>query len=114
ASCSHLAAMRANYALRLNCDSSLPPVPTRCLADKKETRSTGPRLTADQAVEFSSIAPQIRTWKMSRGTHLVADDDGTDVFLSLIPIFFRKGWIDCLRPRNFSMETVTSRESPRS
>jgi len=31
-----------------------------------------------------------------------------------MPIFFRNGWIDCLRPRNFSMETLTSRESPGS
>ncbi len=28
------------------------------------------------------------------------------------PIFFRNGWIDSLRPRNFSMEMFTSRESP--
>ena len=29
-----------------------------------------------------------------------------------MPIFFRKGSIDCLRPRNFSIDTETSRESP--
>jgi hypothetical protein len=29
-----------------------------------------------------------------------------------MPIFFRNGSTDCLRPRNFSIETVTSRESP--
>src|ERR1700745_3136828 len=30
------------------------------------------------------------------------------------PIFFRNGSIDCLRPRNFSIERLTSRESPGS
>jgi hypothetical protein len=35
-----------------------------------------------------------------------------EVFASLIPIFFKNGCTDCLRPRNFSIDSLTSRESP--
>ena len=37
-------------------------------------------------------------------------------FLSCVPmpIFFKNGSIDCLRPRNFSIDSLTSRESPGS
>jgi hypothetical protein len=44
--------------------------------------------------------------------------DGPDAafFLSCVamPIFFKNGSIDCLRPRNFSIDSLTSRESPGS
>lgn len=44
------------------------------------------------------------------------DGPGGAFFVSCapIPIFFRNGWTDCFRPRNFSMDTLTSRESPTS
>src|SRR2546421_12556215 len=47
---------------------------------------------------------------------LSCDGPAGDFFFSCgpMPIFFRNGWTDCFRPRNFSMEMLTSRESPGS
>ena len=44
------------------------------------------------------------------------DGPAAAFFLSCvpIPIFFRNGSIDCLRPRNLSIDSLTSRESPGS
>ena len=57
------------------------------------------------------------SFRMTALTHLPSCEGPVGVFcLSCgpMPIFFRNGWIDCLRPRNFSMEMLTSRESPAS
>jgi len=44
------------------------------------------------------------------------DGPAAAFFLSCVPmpIFFKNGSIDCLRPRNFSIDSLTSRESPGS
>src|ERR1700736_1541566 len=47
--------------------------------------------------------------------HLLSWDGPAGAFFlspPFTPIFFRNGSTDCLRPRNFSIETVTSRPSP--
>ena len=63
----------------------------------------------------SSNSPQC---KCSRGFGYLVSCDGPAAafFLSCapMPIFFRNGSIDCLRPRNFSIDSLTSRESPGS
>lgn len=57
------------------------------------------------------------SFRMKALTHLPSCEGPVGAFcLSCgpMPIFFRNGWIDCFRPRNFSMEMLTSRESPGS
>src|SRR5947208_3512912 len=49
------------------------------------------------------------------GDHRLSCDGPAGAFVlsaAFTPIFFRNGSTDCLRPRNFSIEPVTSRESP--
>ena len=50
------------------------------------------------------------------GYLLSCDDPAAVFFLSCapMPIFLRNGSIDCLRPKNFSIDSLTSRESPGS
>jgi hypothetical protein len=56
--------------------------------------------------------------KCSRRVGYLVSCDGPAAafFLSCVPmpIFFRNGSMDCLRPRNFSIDSLTSRESPGS
>ena len=63
----------------------------------------------------SSNSPQ-RKCSRRFGYLLSWDGPAAAFFLSCvpIPIFFRNGSIDCLRPRNFSIDSLTSRESPGS
>src|SRR5262249_43672624 len=63
----------------------------------------------------SSNSPQCKCSR--RFAYLVScDGPAAAFFLSCapIPIFFRNGSTDCLRPRNFSIDSLTSRESPGS
>jgi len=63
----------------------------------------------------SSNSPQCKCSR--RFGYLVScDGPAAAFFLSCVPmpIFFRNGSIDCLRPRNFSIDSLTSRESPGS
>ena len=59
-----------------------------------------------------------RQRKCSRrfGYLLSCDGPAAAFFLSCVPmpIFFKNGSTDCLRPRNFSIDSLTSRESPGS
>src|SRR5205823_13789507 len=63
----------------------------------------------------SSNSPQCKRCH-GFGYLLSCDGPAAAFFLSCvpIPIFFRNGSIDCLRPRNFSIDSLTSRESPGS
>jgi hypothetical protein len=63
----------------------------------------------------SSNSPQCK--RSRRFGYLVScDGPAATFFLSCTPtpIFFKNGSIDCLRPRNFSIDSLTSRESPGS
>src|SRR5262249_62104353 len=63
----------------------------------------------------SSNSPQCK--RSRRFSYLVScDGPAADFFLYCVPmpIFFKNGSTDCLRPRNFSIDSLTSRESPGS
>jgi len=63
----------------------------------------------------SSNSPQCK--RSRRLGYLVScEGPAAAFFLSCVPmpIFFKNGSIDCLRPRNFSIDSLTSRESPGS
>src|SRR5215469_4759919 len=65
---------------------------------------------------YAHSAAAISTAKRAYNYLLSSDWLAGSFFFScdLMPIFFRNGWIDCFRPRNFSTEIATSRESPAS
>jgi GIY-YIG catalytic domain len=63
----------------------------------------------------SSNSPQCK-WSRGFGYLFSCDGSAAAFFLSCVPmpICFKNGSIDCLRPRNFSIDSLTSRESPGS
>ena len=70
-------------------------------------------LNQEEKVYFERRYKITGAWHKHLYNYRLSSDGPALVFFSPpMPIFFRNGSIDCLRARNFSIDSVTSRESP--
>jgi hypothetical protein len=84
---------------------------------KKENQEK-PRIDTDIHGFAGRFSIRVYPWQKFASRSYRASGGGAAgfVFLSgaVTPIRFKNGWTDCLRPRNFSIDCVISRESPGS
>ena len=83
-----------------------------CVTFKVSSRNGKPGLADGVGRVAASISLGMAVFREAHDDYLSSNDAPAVPFAFPIPIFFKNGCTDCLRPRNLSIDSLTSRESP--